>query len=101
MTDRELDFAIAKLKGWTQVKADEWKDEDGSFHFYGPPFYSGSWESAGELIDEVRQDGLVTFKFYPSGAECNMWPNDTVYAETGPRAVVEAYYNLKGIVSDT
>lgn len=80
VTSREVDEAIARLRGWrlaedgygwvAKVRSVDRKIRPESFCCYaqgGPPLFSGAWEWSGPLWEELFKGG-ITIESYPDGA---------------------------------
>jgi len=65
LTDQELNELIAVQRGWVVAATEyeggviiskDWKRLVNGMYVYGSPDYANSWQWAGELLDEIKED---------------------------------------------
>lgn len=108
MTNTEINEAVARKLGWTQIKCGDthcfgpmsmrWRSVDGR-HFDTFPAYSTSIEAAWEIVESLKMDFCLSRNGH---WDCQFGPNglgqpgliDAV-ADTAPMAICLAFLKLR------
>ena len=104
MTDKELNEAIFKAKGWEfgrispHLNITAWRKvlPDGYIDTEDyVPDYTHDWRLCGELLEEMGQSGEVELSKYRDKWQVDIPHMPTVYADTPQRAICEAWLAWK------